>query len=59
MSMYLQRARARDKLNFLNHQPDPGWFLRAMHGWGPNFMVAVVLVHMAQVFMFGSLQVST
>ena len=25
-----------------------------MHGWGSNFMVAVVLIHMAQVFLFGS-----
>jgi quinol-cytochrome oxidoreductase complex cytochrome b subunit len=25
-----------------------------MHGWGSNFMVAVVLVHMAQVFLFGA-----
>ena len=41
-------------LNALNHQLDLGWFLRAVHGWGSNFMVAVVLIHMAQVFMFGS-----
>jgi ubiquinol-cytochrome c reductase cytochrome b subunit len=25
-----------------------------MHGWGSNFMVAVVLVHMVQVFVFGA-----
>jgi len=25
-----------------------------MHGWGSDFMIAVVLVHMAQVFMFGA-----
>jgi ubiquinol-cytochrome c reductase cytochrome b subunit len=31
-----------------------GWFLRAMHGWGSNFMVAMVLIHMAQVFLFGA-----
>ena len=31
-----------------------GWFLRAMHGWGSNFMVAMVLVHMMQVFLFGA-----
>ncbi|HEX3438202.1 MAG TPA: cytochrome b N-terminal domain-containing protein [Pseudacidobacterium sp.] len=41
-------------LDQLNHQLYLGWFLRAMHGWGSNFMVAVVLVHMAQVFMFGA-----
>jgi ubiquinol-cytochrome c reductase cytochrome b subunit len=31
-----------------------GWFLRAMHGWGSDFMVACVLIHLAQVFMFGA-----
>ena len=31
-----------------------GWFLRAMHGWGSNFMVALVLIHMVQVFLFGA-----
>ena len=25
-----------------------------MHGWGSNFMVAIVLIHMAQVFLFGA-----
>jgi len=41
-------------LNELNQQLYLGWFLRAMHGWGSNFMVAVVLIHMAQVFLFGA-----
>src|SRR5258708_23510 len=41
-------------LEILNHQLPLGWFLRAMHGWGSNFMVAVVLIHMAQVFLFGA-----
>lgn len=43
-----------DSLQVLNHQLPLGWFLRAMHGWGSNFMVAVVLIHMAQVFLFGA-----
>jgi len=43
-----------NSLNALNHQLTLGWFLRAMHGWGSNFMVAVVLIHMAQVFLFGA-----
>ena len=47
-------ANAWNSLNMLNHQLPLGWFLRAMHGWGSNFMVAVVLIHMAQVFLFGS-----
>jgi ubiquinol-cytochrome c reductase cytochrome b subunit len=41
-------------LQVLNHQLPLGWFLRAMHGWGSNFMIAVVLVHMVQVFVFGA-----
>ncbi|HEX4713573.1 MAG TPA: cytochrome b N-terminal domain-containing protein [Ktedonobacteraceae bacterium] len=47
-------AEAWKSLDQLNHQLYLGWFLRAMHGWGSNFMVAVVLVHMAQVFLFGA-----
>jgi ubiquinol-cytochrome c reductase cytochrome b subunit len=43
-----------NSLNVLNHQIALGWFLRAMHGWGSNFMVAIVLIHMAQVFLFGA-----
>ncbi len=41
-------------LNYIDNHLILGWFLRAMHGWGSNFMIAVVLVHMAQVFMFGA-----
>ena len=47
-------GQAWSSLEVLNYQLELGWFLRAVHGWGSNFMVAVVLVHMAQVFMFGS-----
>jgi ubiquinol-cytochrome c reductase cytochrome b subunit len=47
-------GQAWNSLQVLNHQLPLGWFLRAMHGWGSNFMVAVVLIHMAQVFMFGA-----
>jgi ubiquinol-cytochrome c reductase cytochrome b subunit len=43
-----------NSLQFLNHNVPLGWFLRALHGWGSDFMVAVVLIHMAQVFMFGA-----
>src|SRR5215469_14345921 len=41
-------------LQALNHEVTLGWFLRAMHGWGSNFMVAIVLIHMMQVFLFGA-----
>lgn len=47
-------AHAWTSLEVLNHDLPLGWFLRAMHGWGSNFMVAVVLIHMAQVFLFGA-----
>jgi ubiquinol-cytochrome c reductase cytochrome b subunit len=47
-------SEAWSSLNLLNHQIALGWFLRAMHGWGSNFMVAVVLIHMVQVFLFGA-----
>jgi ubiquinol-cytochrome c reductase cytochrome b subunit len=43
-----------NSLQVLNHQLPLGWFLRAMHGWGSNFMVAVVIIHMCQVFLFGA-----
>ncbi len=45
---------ARASLQLLNHQIALGWFVRALHGWGSNAMVAIVLVHMAQVFLFGA-----
>ncbi|MES2391189.1 MAG: cytochrome b N-terminal domain-containing protein [Acidobacteriota bacterium] len=41
-------------LEFLNHSVKLGWFLRALHGWGSDFMIAVVLIHMVQVFLFGA-----
>src|SRR5437660_5156924 len=41
-------------LQALNHDVTLGWFIRAMHGWGSNFMVAIVLIHMTQVFLFGA-----
>ncbi len=47
-------ANAWNSLQTLNQELPLGWFLRAMHGWGSNFMVAVVLIHMAQVFLFGA-----
>jgi ubiquinol-cytochrome c reductase cytochrome b subunit len=43
-----------NSLQFLNHDMTLGWFLRAVHGWGSNFMIAIVLIHMAQVFLFGA-----
>src|SRR5246127_3895456 len=41
-------------LQTLNHGIALGWFIRALHGWGSNFMLAIVLIHMVQVFIFGA-----
>jgi ubiquinol-cytochrome c reductase cytochrome b subunit len=47
-------AEAWSSLQTLNHSVTLGWFIRAMHGWGSDFMVAIVLIHMVQVFLFGA-----
>jgi ubiquinol-cytochrome c reductase cytochrome b subunit len=47
-------AEAWNSLQTLNHTVTLGWFIRALHGWGSNFMVALVLIHMVQVFLFGA-----
>ncbi|HEX4319994.1 MAG TPA: cytochrome b N-terminal domain-containing protein [Acidobacteriaceae bacterium] len=41
-------------LQFLNHNVTLGWYIRAIHGWGSDFMIAIVLIHMVQVFLFGA-----
>ena len=41
-------------LQLLNHDIRLGWFVRALHGWGSDFMIAIVLMHMAQVFLWGA-----
>src|ERR1700678_590769 len=43
-----------NSLQTLNHGVSLGWFIRALHGWGSDFMVAIVLIHMVQVFLFGA-----
>ncbi len=43
-----------NSLQVLNHQITLGWFIRALHGWGSDFMLAIVLIHMVQVFLFGA-----
>jgi ubiquinol-cytochrome c reductase cytochrome b subunit len=47
-------AEAWNGLEAINHQISAGWFIRALHGWGSNFMLAVVVIHMVQVFLFGA-----
>lgn len=41
-------------LQYLNSGQFLGWFLRAFHYWGSNFMVALMSAHMIQVFLFGA-----
>jgi ubiquinol-cytochrome c reductase cytochrome b subunit len=41
-------------LEYLNHVQFWGWYLRAVHNWGSNFMVAIMTLHMIQVFLFGA-----
>ena len=41
-------------LQTLNHNVSLGWYIRALHGWGSDFMIAIVLIHMLQVFLFGA-----
>ena len=41
-------------LRFLDHNVALGWYLRALHGWGSDFMIAIVILHMVQVFLFGA-----
>jgi ubiquinol-cytochrome c reductase cytochrome b subunit len=47
-------AEAWNSLQSLNREVALGWFIRALHGWGSNFMLALVLIHMMQVFLFGA-----
>jgi len=47
-------SEAWNSLEFLNHNIALGWFLRAVHGWGSDFMIAIVLIHLMQVFLFGA-----
>jgi ubiquinol-cytochrome c reductase cytochrome b subunit len=47
-------SHAWSSLQFIDNNIKLGWFLRAIHGWGSDFMVAVVLIHMVQVFLFGA-----
>src|ERR1043166_490274 len=47
-------SEAWNSLQQLNHDIEIGWFIRALHGWGSNFMLAIVLIHMVQVFLCGA-----
>jgi len=47
-------AEAYTSLEYLDYEVPLGWYLRAVHYWGSNFMVAIMSVHLAQVFLFGA-----
>src|SRR5437764_13140605 len=47
-------SEAYTSLEYLTYQKSLGWFLRAVHYWGSNFMLATLALHMTQVFLFGS-----
>ena len=47
-------SEAYESLLYLTYEQDLGWFLRAMHYWGSNFMVGIMLLHMTQVYLFGA-----
>lgn len=41
-------------LEYLNYEQPLGWFLRALHNHGSNFMVGLMTAHMVQTFLFGA-----
>lgn len=47
-------AEAYTTLEYLTFRQELGWFLRATHYWGSNFMVGIMLIHVTQVFLFGA-----
>ncbi|MFL6464993.1 MAG: cytochrome b N-terminal domain-containing protein [Bryobacteraceae bacterium] len=47
-------SNAYTSLQYLNHAQFWGWYLRGLHYWGSNFMVALMTLHMIQVFLFGA-----
>jgi ubiquinol-cytochrome c reductase cytochrome b subunit len=47
-------SEAYTSLEYLNYQQELGWLLRSMHNWGSIFMVAIMILHLAQVFLFGA-----
>src|SRR5262245_30489284 len=46
--------KAYDSLLALNYDVTLGWFLRALHYYAGSGMVALVLAHMTQVFLYGA-----
>jgi ubiquinol-cytochrome c reductase cytochrome b subunit len=47
-------AEAYRSLEYLNYHQPLGWFFRALHYWGSLCMVVIMVLHMAQVFLWGA-----
>jgi ubiquinol-cytochrome c reductase cytochrome b subunit len=47
-------AESYETLEYLTFTQNLGWFLRAIHNWGSNFMVGIMFLHMTQVFLWGA-----
>lgn len=47
-------SQAFTSLEYLNYEQPVGWFIRAVHNHGSNFMVALMTLHMLQTFLFGA-----
>jgi ubiquinol-cytochrome c reductase cytochrome b subunit len=47
-------SQAWNSLEYLNQAQYLGWYIRAVHEWGSTFMVAIMTLHMIQVFLFGA-----
>ncbi|MCH2138566.1 MAG: cytochrome b N-terminal domain-containing protein [Phycisphaerales bacterium] len=41
-------------LEYLTYDQQMGWFLRSLHVWGSHLMIAMMSIHMLQVFLFGA-----
>lgn len=47
-------SQAFTSLEYLNYEQPIGWFIRAVHSFGSNFMVGLMTLHMVQTFLFGA-----
>lgn len=47
-------AHAYDSLNFLRFQVPLGWLIHGIHFWAANLMVVLVVLHLAQTFIWGA-----
>jgi ubiquinol-cytochrome c reductase cytochrome b subunit len=45
---------AYESLEYLNYHQPFGWFMRALHNWAASGMVIMMVIHMAQVFLWGA-----